>query len=494
MFRASFRNGAVALFVLSALVLGTWVGQHLAGASPVASTTAAVLGVPTARAQSLRDLETTADVAELVMPSVVNISTSRTVSMENHPFFIDPMFRRFFDGRGREPQERESNSLGSGVIISRDGYVITNNHVVAEAEEIQVSTDDGKVYYAEVIGTDELSDLALLKIDADDLTPIAIGDSELLRVGEAVMAVGNPFGVGQTVTMGIVSAKGRAIGLINYEDFIQTDAAINPGNSGGALVNMHGELVGVNSAILSRSGGSQGIGFAIPTSLASVVIDNLREHGRVVRGYLGVQPQDLDSATAMSLGLDEGTRGVLISDVLDGSPASDAGLERYDIVVGMNGEPVESATSFRNHIGHMPPGTEVDLEIIRDGRAREKTVALGERPDQQQISQNDTEGESDLSLLEGLRVYDSNSRAAQQFNLPRELEGPVVIEVSPRTPASHAGLQPGDVILEVNRRSVNSVSEFEGEVRDAVRDDDRRPVALLVQRRGSTVFVALSPR
>ncbi|MBD3220016.1 trypsin-like serine protease, partial [bacterium] len=267
-----------------------------------------------------------ADVAELTMPAVVNINTDKVVERRVHPFMDDPIFRRFFDQQMPEGRERMERSLGSGVVISSDGYIVTNNHVVEDADNIRVAFNDRETYEAEVIGTDPQTDLALIKIDTDrDLPYLTFGDSDDLRVGEQVMAVGNPFGVGQTVTMGIVSAKGRSIGLMDYEDHIQTDAAINPGNSGGAMVNMRGEVVGINSAILSRSGGSQGIGFAIPANMTQRILDSLRDEGMVQRAWLGVQVQPVNQGIADYYGLDKPT-GVLVARVNEDTPAEEAGL------------------------------------------------------------------------------------------------------------------------------------------------------------------------
>ncbi len=324
--------------------------------------------------------------------------------------------------------------MGSGVIVSPDGYILTNNHVVDGADEIRVHTQDGDDLEAKVIGTDKASDLALLKVDKKGLAPITLGDSEKLRVGEVVLAIGDPFGVGETVTMGIVSAKNRGIGMADYEDFIQTDAAINPGNSGGALVNLRGELVGINSAILSRSGGSQGIGFAIPVNLASVVMDNLREHGKVVRGYLGVSLQDVNKNLARGLGLDEGTHGAAVTSVVAGSAAADAGLKTGDVVVALDGKPVKSMEKLRTEIGHTPPKTKVTLTINRDGKNKDITVTLGTRPSDEELAEGVTSPGPDNqnSILDGLHLHDATPMLLQQLRLPMDTTGPTVVGVEPQ--------------------------------------------------------------
>jgi len=318
-----------------------------------------------------------ADIAEKAAPSVVNVASSKTVknAAEHNPFLDDPFFRRFFGpgggGPGEQPEQKHmEHGLGSGVVVSRDGFVLTNNHVVDGADEIRVTAADKREYAAKVVGTDAKSDVAVLKLSGDlsGLKPIELGDSSRLRLGDVVLAIGNPFGVGQTITMGIVSAKGRAnVGIAAYEDFIQTDAAINPGNSGGALVDMEGHLVGINTAILSRSGGNMGIGFAIPTNMAQPIMKSLIDHGKVVRGWLGVGIQDIDQdlATAMKLGQ---IRGILISEVSDAGPGMKAGLKSGDVVLSLDGAPMNSTGEFRNAIAAKGSGATVKLDLMRDGK------------------------------------------------------------------------------------------------------------------------------
>jgi len=472
----------IVLGVLALLGLGVWLGHH-------AENSEVSLGVISAQAQPMAELETTADVAEQVAPSVVNVNTTRMVS-QTSPFANDPFFNQFFG----QPQEREATNLGSGVIISRDGYILTNNHVVAQADEVRITTTNGMDYLAEVIGTDEASDLALLKVDADDLTPLPIGNSDELRVGEVVLAIGNPFGLDGTVTMGIVSAKGRGIGLVDYEDFIQTDAAINPGNSGGALVNLRGELVGINSAILSRSGGSQGVGFAIPSNMATVVMENLREHGRVLRGYLGVRLQDLDPTLARGMGLDDDQQGVVVTLVEENSAADVGGMKAGDIIVAVDGRPADSMRELRTMVGLTAPGTEVEFEVFRDGKRRDLDIELGTRPgDDTVIPASDEQDAGHGAPFEGVAVQDANPRLNQQMRLAPDSQGPVVVNVKPHTPAARGGLRVGDIILQVDQQPVEDTDGLRNAVKLAMRDEPDRPVVLLVQRGEISLYVAVDP-
>ncbi|MDV3239024.1 MAG: Do family serine endopeptidase [Gammaproteobacteria bacterium] len=321
-----------------------------------------------------------ADAVERAAPAVVNVYTAKLITQRAHPLFNDPLFQYFFGDQLGAERQRLQTSLGSGVIISAQGYVLTNNHVVSGADQIQVMIRDGRSLDAKIVGVDPDTDLAVLRIQADDLPSIVIGDSSRLRVGDVVLAIGNPFGVGQTVTQGIVSATGRnQLGISAFENFIQTDAAINPGNSGGALVNAHGELVGINTAIFSKSGGSQGIGFAIPESLAKGVMKQIIEHGQVVRGWLGIEAQNLTPALAESFGLQE-ARGVLISGVLRGGPADQAGLQPGDIVTALNGSPVNDARDSMNRIAELRPGSKLHVGGLRNGAAFEADAVIGQRP------------------------------------------------------------------------------------------------------------------
>lgn len=322
-----------------------------------------------------------AEAVERAAPAVVNVHTAKLVTHRVHPLLEDPIFKHFFGDRFKNKRQTIQTSLGSGVIISEDGYVVTNNHVIQEADEIQVLLADGRIAQATVVGVDAETDLAVLRIELDKLPTLVIGDSGRLRVGDVALAIGNPFGVGQTVTFGIVSATGRDhLGINTYEDFIQTDAAINPGNSGGALVNAHGELIGINSAIYSRTGGSQGIGFAIPASLAKGVMKQIIEHGHVVRGWLGLEAQDLTPALAESLGLDTRQRGVLIAGVLRGGPADTAGIQPGDILTAIGDFTVSTSTEAMKIISELRPDTIVVLSGAREGKQFTSRARIIQRP------------------------------------------------------------------------------------------------------------------
>jgi serine protease DegS len=325
-----------------------------------------------------------ADAVEQAAGAVVNVDTSKVITRKRHPLLDDPLFRYFFGKQLDSPGKRTQTSLGSGVIVSPQGYVLTNNHVIAGADEIQILLQDGRSTGATVVGVDKDTDLAVLRIALDDLPSIAINTSGNLRVGDVTLAIGNPFGVGQTVTLGIISATGRSqLGINRYEDFIQTDAAINPGNSGGALINAYGELIGINTAIYSRSGGSQGIGFAIPASLAAGVMEQIIEQGHVQRGWLGIEAQDLTPELAKSFQLND-TRGMLIAGVLRGGPADAAGIAPGDVIEKINGEEIDNARSAMNRIAQHGPEARLNIRGIRDGRPFETTVITGRRPDSEQ--------------------------------------------------------------------------------------------------------------
>ncbi|MEC9482797.1 MAG: Do family serine endopeptidase [Halomonas sp.] len=320
-----------------------------------------------------------ASAVDKAAPAVVNVYSSRIVEREQHPLMSDPFFRQFF-GEKMPSRERMLSSLGSGVIVSEEGYILTNHHVISGADQIQVALRDGRETLAKVIGTDPESDLAVLKIDLEDLPVIELSNSENIAVGDVSLAIGNPFGVGQTVTMGIISATGRShLGLSAYEDFIQTDAAINPGNSGGALVNAEGALVGINTAIFSRSGGSQGIGFAIPVNLAREVLTELIDKGRVIRGWLGLEVQEITSDLAASFGLHP-AQGVIVSTVVTDGPAEHAGLRTGDILLSINGKPILDPRAAMADIAEIEPGTQVPVKVLRSGEIHEFTIVAGERP------------------------------------------------------------------------------------------------------------------
>lgn len=425
-----------------------------------------------------------ADVSERAVRSVVNISTTKKASAPRaSPYSQDPFFQHFFRQHPRRqmPQERLERSRGSGVIVQTDGVVLTNNHVVDGADEVVVTLHDGREVEAEIAGTDPASDLAVLRLkDAPkDLQALGFGDSDALRLGEVVVAIGNPFGVGQTVTMGIVSAKGRAnVGIVDYEDFIQTDAAINPGNSGGALLNLKGELVGINTAILSRSGGYQGIGFAVPSTMAQSIMSDLLDDGKVVRGFLGVMIQDLTPALARAMKV-EGTAGVLISDVVDGSPADRAGLEPGDVVEKIDGRPVQSAAKLRNLVASVGAGRTVAIELKRNGDAKKIDVELEEKAGGQRASARG----GDAS--EGIAVEPLSDMLRSRYEIDRRVEeGVVVTAVKPGSWAARAGLRPGDVILGIDQSQIEDPQDLA----DALKEADEE-FLVRVHRRGGSLFV-----
>jgi serine protease Do len=382
------------------------------------------------------------------------------------PFFDDPFFRQFFGVPFESiPRERRERSLGSGVIVTEDGYILTNAHVVDGADEIKVAlADDKTVYEAKVVGADPHTDVAVIKVEGRKFPAITVTDSDLVEVGDVVLAIGNPFGVGQTVTMGIVSAKGRAgMGIVDYEDFIQTDASINPGNSGGALVDAAGRLVGINQSIISRSGGNQGIGFSIPINLARYVMERLVTDGKVTRGYLGVLVQPVTPELAKEFNLPDNS-GALIGEVTKDSPAEDAGLKEGDVIIQFNGRKVTDSRHLRLMASQTAPGTKVQVKFLRDGKEQQATVKLGELPEGG-LAKADT-GPGGLrrspqpDVLDGVTVDDLDARTRRQFNLPAQLQGAVEVEVDPASAGAAAGLRAGDVILEINRQRVTNADEL----------------------------------
>jgi serine protease Do len=439
-------------------------------------------------------------VIKKVAPSVVNIYTAKTVkeNLRVSPFFDDPFFRDFFGlpfGYQNVPRERREQSLGSGVIVTEDGYILTNNHVVDGADEIKVAFNDDKTTYtARVVGKDPQTDIAVIKIEGKNFPAITTTDSDNVGVGDVVLAIGNPFGVGQTVTMGIVSAKGRAgMGIVDYEDFIQTDASINPGNSGGALVDAAGRLVGINTAILSRSGGNQGIGFAVPINLARYVMERLVADGKVTRGYLGVMIQPVTPELAKEFKLAD-SQGALIGEVTKDSPAEEAGLKEGDVVVEFNGKKVADSRQLRLLVAQTPPGSRASLKIIRNGKEQSLTVKLGELSAEGMARAGGPSGGlrrgPETDPLDGVTVDDLDVRARRQFNIPGYVQGAVVTDVDPASPAAAAGLRPGDVLLEINRQPVRNADEA---VRLSERLSSNR-VLLRVWSQGGSRYVVVEGR
>ncbi|HEV2488905.1 MAG TPA: DegQ family serine endoprotease [Candidatus Acidoferrales bacterium] len=434
-----------------------------------------------------------ASVVQPALPAVVNISTTQVIKVrQNMPgFFNDPLFRQFFGDQfgpqSNRPMTQREQSLGSGVIVNPDGYIITNNHVVANATDVEVTTRDKKQYKATIVGKDPATDIAVLKINASNLPTLTLGDSSKLEVGDVVFAIGDPFGIGETATMGIVSATGRSMGgqIERYEDFIQTDAAINPGNSGGAMIDLHGNLVGINTAIIpgqamNGEGGNIGIGFAIPISSAKNVMEQIIEHGKVERGYLGVLPQPVTAEMAKQFGREEGG-GALVAQVSPGTPAAKAGLQRGDIILQVNGQDVSDNQDLSSRIAAFAPGTSVQLKVFRNGQTLEVPVTLGQLPASElggSSAPPSGPSEESSKALEGVEVENLTPDILGQLDLPASTRGVVVDSVDGSSAAAEARLQRGDVIQEVNHKPVDNLSEY----RAALAGTGDKQVLLLVER------------
>ncbi len=408
-------------------------------------------------------------IVKKVAPSVVNVTVStraKQTSLQEMPGLDHPFFRRFFgeDFEQRAPRRQQNAprqyGQGSGVIVSKDGYILTNNHVVDEADEVKIALTDGREFTAKVVGKDPKTDVAVLKIDGKglDLPFIEMTDSDKGEVGDIVLAIGNPFGLGQTVTMGMISATGRATLGLDYEDFIQTDAAINPGNSGGALVDADGRLIGINTAILSRSGGNQGIGFAIPTNLARDVMESLVADGRVTRGYLGVMIQDVTPSLAKEFNLKD-RKGALIGDVVPKGPAEKAGLKSGDVVLEFNGKAVRDSRQFKLQVARVKPGENVPVKVLRNGSTKNIEVAVSELPGSEKVARTSAAPAEESEALKGVAVGDLDPQVRRQFNIPANVHGAIVTEVDENSAAREAGLKPGDVILEINRQPVKAAED-----------------------------------
>lgn len=443
-----------------------------------------------------------ADVVEKTSPAVVRIeaeSKARRQPSQYNPFGDDDFFRQFPMPR-QNPQPRIERGLGSGVIVSADGTILTNNHVVEGAEKITVLLSDNKSFEAKLVGSDRPSDLAVLKIEAQNMPYLTLGNSDAVRVGDIVLAIGNPLGIGQTVTAGIISAKGRRTGLSygnnndTFEDFLQTDAPINRGNSGGALVNLSGELIGINSQILSggQGGGNIGIGFSIPSNMAKSVMEQLLRDGRVRRGMLGIGIQNLSEDTAQALGLKD-TAGVLVSDVRKGSAAEKAGFKRGDVITAINGEKIDDSNVLRNKVAGTLPGTEIRISVLRDGSQQELTATLDEyempgNEDESDRPQGVPENQSNTGKL-GLTLQPVTPQIARQFGIEGNAEGMVVTGVDQDGAAAEAGIARGDIILEINRQPVNSAEA----VQSALESAGGKPILLLISRRGQTIYLTVRP-
>jgi serine protease Do len=453
---------------------------------------------PTPSQQGL--VTTFAPIVEKVAPSVVTVFTTQTVSRGLTPFpFSDDTLRQFFGGQLPQRQGKQTlQGLGSGVIVSPDGYILTANHVVSGADEIMVGLGtDLRKFKANKVGTDPGTDVALLKIEEKNLPAITFADSEKARAGDIVLAIGNPFGLRQTVTMGIISAVGRGgMGIVDYENFIQTDAAINMGNSGGALVDTQGRLLGINTAIFSRSGGNQGIGFAIPANLARDVMQSLREKGRVVRGYIGASVQTLTPELADAMKLKGQSAGALVGEVTPKSPSEKAGIKTGDLVTGVNGKKISDARELRLMIGSMAPGTKAQVEVNRDGQSKILTVELGEIPagaaeEGPEASPEESAQPEKATVFGGVAVAEITDDVRTALNLSKDVKGAVIAEIDADSPAAKAGLREGDVIQEVNKQPVKSAKDL---VAISKRLKPNEKILIRVWSQGRSGFVALEPK
>ena len=483
----SHRAKRAALAVVAAAIFGSGAAWHsfASDAQPAVVHAATVTSPLTASISGGRD--SYADVVDVVSPAVVTVRAEGRARVSPTQYESpEDFFGQFFGVPGQRnqrgprqmPRMPKQRALGSGVIVTTDGYILTNNHVVDGAEEVNVDFTDGRTLSAKIIGTDKPSDLALLKITGSGLHAVALGNSDAVKVGDVVLAVGNPLNVGQTVTMGIISAKGRSTGVGDgsYEDFLQTDAPINHGNSGGALVNTKGELIGINSQILSESGGNIGIGFAIPVNMAKHVMDDLRTSGKVTRAQLGVTVQPVTADMAENLGLKQ-AGGAIVSAVADGSAADRAGLKRGDVIISFNGQPVHDTNALRNRVAEAGPGTNAEVVIVRDGSEKKLSVKLDELSGGR-AARVDRNGDDRTS-----------SRSALGISVAPDEKGLVVEDVDPDSRAADAGIRPGDIIQEVNRQPVKSVEDL----RAAVRKSSDKPALLLINRNGADVFVTVKP-
>jgi serine protease Do len=491
---------AIAGGVLLAIGVRNWSSGDVYGAPGLA-------GVKIARDSAPIPLGSFANgfssVLKPALPAVVNVHSSKVVKQKGSqmPFFNDPFFQQFFGnqfGQQMQPQPEREMSLGSGVIITADGTILTNNHVISGASDIKVTLNDKRTFTAKLVGTDPLTDVAVLKINASNLPTLTFGDSTKLQVGDVVFAIGDPFGIGETATMGIVSATSRGpqpgFQIEQYQNFIQTDAAINPGNSGGALIDLHGDLIGINTAILTggNSEGNVGIGFAIPIDMARSVMKQIVEHGKVVRGYLGLLPEDVSEALAKQFGLSQPT-GALVAQVEANTPASRAGIKRGDIILKVNGQTIENGNDLRLRISQTPPGTTVNVTLWRDNRSEDVKVTLGELPNQQSAENNEGEN-GGPGTMQGVQVQTVTPDMTQDLGVPNGTRGVVITAVDPASQAAAAGLDRGIVILEVNHKPVTNTQEY----RQAVSAADDHSVLLLVmppnqEGSGATQYVVVEP-
>ncbi len=482
---AGFISGMVFLFVLGS-----------AGAASKRASDENTIAALSPKGHELLDQFSVAfeSAAAKVNQSVVPIYSEQVTEVQNpfasgndafKQFFGNDFFNRFF---GPEKQKEVERTLGSGVIVSKDGYILTNNHVVDGSQKLTVVLANKEKYTAKLVGRDPNTDVAVIKISAKDLPVATLGNSDDVKIGEWVIAVGNPFQLMHTVTAGIISAKGRSsVNLADYEDFIQTDASINPGNSGGALADLDGNVVGINTAIYSPSGGNVGIGFAIPINMAKTVMEELISKGKVTRGYLGLIPQDIDNSLAKALNL-KSTEGSIVGDVTAEGPAAKAGIKHGDVILEFNGKKIENSTELRNIVAETAPGSAVTVTVLRDGKEKNLTVTLGERPSDEELAKGSESapGEESQKKL-GLSVQTLTPEIAGQLNYKND-HGVVITEVTPGSPADDAGLQRGDLVKEVDQTAVRSVSEFKKAVGALHSGDD---IAFLVRRGQNTFYVGI---
>lgn len=447
-------------------------------------------GTPNVPRQILETSRAFSEIVGAVSPAVVNISTTKVVKRDPGSGFEDP----FFDFLGplhdfSMPKKWKERSLGSGVIVSPDGYIITNNHVVEKSDEIKITLPDRKTFRGILVGADPKTDIAILKIDASDLPTLKWGDSDTLQVGEFVLAIGSPYGLSNTVTMGIISAVGRAnVGIADYEDFIQTDAAINPGNSGGPLVNIKGELIGINTAIFSRTGGYQGIGFAVPCNMVRLIMEQLIEKGKVTRGWIGVTIQELTPELAQEFGLKK-SKGALVSDVAKNSPAGKAGIMKGDVIIELNGKEIKDVSSLRNMVAQSRAGSEITLKIQRSGKELSVRVVIVELPREvAEVAPDRLAPDPEARVLTGLTVMNLTKEIIRQLGFTKDERGVVVVRVEPGSPADDAELKKGDIIKEINRKEINSLEEFN---RDATNIKRNEAVLMFINRSGKKFYVIL---
>ena len=435
------------------------------------------------------------DIVKAVSPAVVNISSTKMVKRQQTPY--EDFFDYFSPAPDAKNRKFKEQSLGSGVIVSTDGYIVTNNHVVEQSSDIRVTLYDRRSFKAKVVGTDAKTDIAIIQIDAKDLPVIPWGDAEKLQVGEFVLAIGNPFLLSNTVTMGIVSAVGRAdVGIADYEDFIQTDAAINPGNSGGPLVNIRGELVGINTAIFSKTGGYQGIGFAVPSNMVKAVMEQLINSGKVTRGWIGITIQELTQELAQQFGLkySEGElAGVLVSDVTRDGPAQKAGIMRGDIILEYNGKRLQDVGQLRNVVAQSKVGSQAQVKILRRDKEMTLTATVVELPaDGAEAKTGPVQGrESYENALAGMRVMDLSSTVAKQLGVESEAKGVVIVSIESGAPSEEANLRRGDVINEINRQRITNLNDF-NKIVARIKPGDN--VLLFVNRGGRKFYAAVEPQ